>query len=407
MPYLILTIIYLIQLLLSPIFLIFVQNVKMMRKILLAGLVVLLAACEGENEGYRISGTVQNAPDGQKIIVSEINESNTQAIHIDTATVQDGKFELDLPEKDKPTISFLTVEGTRGNVVYIADNTPINFTVYPDSIYTSEISGGEDNKVLSAYLQNVRKVSKQMNENRSAMREAMLNRDTANLEELQTFQQQVFDEDKEAKIKLIQENPNSIVSVMILQDMLNSSAYSSSELMSLYEQLGAEVKETSLAKMVKTSLDRMSKTDIGSIAPQFSAPTPNGDELALKDVLGKVTLVDFWASWCKPCRVENPNIVDVYNKYHDQGFNIIQVSLDRPGQKERWVQAIEDDNLGQWNHVSNLMFWQDPVAVEYGVRAIPAAFLLDENGRIIGKDLRGDALGEKVAEVLNGSSAQN
>ena len=140
-----------------------------MRKILLAGLVVLLAACEGENEGYRISGTVQNAPDGQKIIVSEINESNTQAIHIDTATVQDGKFELDLPEIDKPTISFLTVEGTRGNVVYIADNTPINFTVYPDSIYTSQISGGEDNKVLSAYLENVREVSRKMNENRNSM----------------------------------------------------------------------------------------------------------------------------------------------------------------------------------------------------------------------------------------------
>lgn len=378
-----------------------------MRKILLAGLVVLLAACEGENEGYRISGTVQNAPDGQKIIVSELNESNTQAIHIDTVTVQDGKFELDLPEKEKPTISFLTVEGIRGNVVYIADNTPINFTVYPDSIYSSEISGGEDNKVLSAYLLHVKKVSKKMNENRTSMREAMINRDSTSLVNLQEFQQQAFDEDKNAKVELIQSNPNSIVSVMILQDMLNSSAYSTSEIMKLYEQLGTEVKENSLAKIVKTSLDKMSKTDIGSIAPQFSAPTPDGNEFALKDGLGKVTLVDFWASWCKPCRVENPNIVNVYNQYHDKGFNIIQVSLDRPGQKDKWIQAIEDDNLGQWNHVSNLMFWQDPVAVEYGIRAIPAAFLLDENGRIIGKDLRGDALGEKVAEVLNGSATQN
>ena len=378
-----------------------------MRKILLAGLVVLLAACEGENEGYRISGTVQNAPDGQKVIVSELNESNTQAIHIDTVTVQDGKFELDLPEKEKPTISFLTVEGIRGNVVYIADNTPINFTVYPDSIYSSEISGGEDNKVLSAYLLHVKKVSKKMNENRTSMREAMINRDSTSLVNLQEFQQQAFDEDKNAKVELIQSNPNSIVSVMILQDMLNSSAYSTSEIMKLYEQLGTEVKENSLAKIVKTSLDKMSKTDIGSIAPQFSAPTPDGNEFALKDGLGKVTLVDFWASWCKPCRVENPNIVNVYNQYHDKGFNIIQVSLDRPGQKDKWIQAIEDDNLGQWNHVSNLMFWQDPVAVEYGIRAIPAAFLLDENGRIIGKDLRGDALGEKVAEVLNGSATQN
>lgn len=378
----------------------------MMRKIFLAGLVVLLAACEGENEGYRISGTVQNAADGQKVIVSELNESNTQAIHIDTATVKDGRFELDLPEKEKPTISFLTIEGTRGNVVYIADNTPIEFRVYPDSIYSSGISGGKDNEVLSAYLKNVRKVSNEMGDHRSAMREAMINRDSASLINLQAVQEKAFEEDRQTKVELIESNPNSIVSVMILQDMLNSTAYSSSELRELYENLNPEIKQSPLAKMVKNSLDKMSKTEIGSKAPAFSAPTPQGDELALNDVLGKVTLVDFWASWCKPCRVENPNIVDVYNKYHDEGFNIIQVSLDRPGQKDRWVQAIEDDNLGEWNHVSNLMFWQEPIAVEYGVRAIPAAFLLDENGKIIAKDLRGEALGKKVGEVLNGNAAQ-
>ncbi|MDX1603862.1 MAG: TlpA disulfide reductase family protein [Salinimicrobium sediminis] len=188
---------------------------------------------------------------------------------------------------------------------------------------------------------------------------------------------------------------------MILQDMLNTKAYSSSEMKSLYEQLDPEVQQTSLAQTFKSSLDRMSKTDIGSPAPNFSAPTPQGKELALKDALGKVTLVDFWAAWCRPCRMENPNIVKVYNEYHDKGFNIIQVSLDRPGQKDKWIQAIEEDNLGQWNHVSNLMFWQDPIAAEYGIRAIPAAFLLDEDGKIIAKDLRGPALGQKVGELLD------
>lgn len=375
-----------------------------MRKILLAGLIVVLAACEGDDKGYQISGTVENAPDGQMIIVSELNESNTQVVHIDTATVQDGKFELDLPEREEPTISFLTVEGTRGNVVYIAEDYPINFEVYPDSIYSSKIAGGRDNEILTTYLKNINEINRKVVNNRNAMREAMINRDSASLTNLQAFQEQVFEEDRQARTELVKANPNSIVSIMILQDMVKSMAYSSSELMSLYDQLGSEVKEVPLARNVKNSLDQISKTDIGSKAPAFSAPTPQGEELALNEVLGKVTLVDFWASWCKPCRVENPNIVDVYNKFHDQGFNIIQVSLDRPGQREKWIQAIEEDNLGEWNHVSNLMFWQDPVAVEYGVRAIPAAFLLDENGRIIAKDLRGEALGEKVAEVLNNES---
>ncbi|UZH55551.1 AhpC/TSA family protein [Salinimicrobium tongyeongense] len=376
-----------------------------MRKFLLGGFVIFMAACAGDNEGYRISGTVQNAQDGQKLIVSELNDSNTQVVHIDTVEIKEEKFELDLPEKDQPTISFLSLEGTRGNVVYIANNSPVEFTVYPDSIYSSEITGGKDNEVLSEYLASVKDVSQKMGKNRNDLREAMMKKDSASLQNLQAFQEQLFEEDKKTKSSLVESNPNSIVSVMILQDMLNTSAYSSAELKAFYEQLSPEVKELPLAKIVKTRLDKMSKTAVGSKAPEFSAPTPEGNELALSEALGKVTLVDFWASWCKPCRVENPNIVEVYKKYHDQGFNIIQVSLDRPGQKDKWIQAIEDDNLGEWNHVSNLMFWQDPVAVDYGIRAIPAAFLLDEKGNIIAKNLRGEALGAKVEEVLNGSSA--
>lgn len=374
----------------------------MIRKILLVALIALLGACEdSSNNGYYISGTVNNATEGQQIIISELNDTNTQAIPIDTAVVKDGKFELDLPEKDNPTISFLNLEGTRGNILFIADNTPISFEVYPDSLFASEVTGGKDNEVLYTYLKDVRNSNSRMTETRNSMRAAFQAQDTATLKTLEDNQKESFEMDKNNRKELIKNNPGSIVSIMILQDMLNTKAYSSSEMKSLYEQLDPEVQQTSLAQTFKSSLDRMSKTDIGSPAPNFSAPTPEGKELALKDALGKVTLVDFWAAWCRPCRMENPNIVKVYNEYHDKGFNIIQVSLDRPGQKDKWVQAIEEDNLGQWNHVSNLMFWQDPIAAEYGIRAIPAAFLLDEDGKIIAKDLRGPALGQKVGELLD------
>lgn len=374
----------------------------MIRKILLVALIALLGACEdSSNNGYYISGTVNNATEGQQIIISELNDTNTQAIPIDTAVVKDGKFELDLPEKDNPTISFLNLEGTRGNILFIADNTPISFEVYPDSLFASEVTGGKDNEVLYTYLKDVRNSNSRMTETRNSMRAAFQAQDTATLKTLEDNQKESFEKDKNNRKELIKNNPGSIVSIMILQDMLNTKAYSSSEMKSLYEQLDPEVQQTSLAQTFKSSLDRMSKTDIGSPAPNFSAPTPQGKELALKDALGKVTLVDFWAAWCRPCRMENPNIVKVYNEYHDKGFNIIQVSLDRPGQKDKWVQAIEEDNLGQWNHVSNLMFWQDPIAAEYGIRAIPAAFLLDEDGKIIAKDLRGPALGQKVGELLD------
>ena len=374
----------------------------MIRNIFLVAMIAIFGSCKNQdNQGYQISGTVNNATEGQKVIISELNDTNTQAVPVDTALVTDGKFELDLPEKDKPTISFLNVEGVRGHVLYIADNTPISFEVYPDSLFASKVSGGKDNEVLYTYLKDVRNTNTRMTESRNSMRAAYQAQDTATLNSLEAAQKQYFEEDKDKKMKLIENNPGSIVSVMILQDMLNTKAYSSSEMKSLYEQLEPKIQETPLAQTFKTSLDKMSKTDIGSKAPGFSAPTPEGEELALEDVLGKVTLLDFWAAWCRPCRMENPNIVEVYNKYHDKGFNIIQVSLDRPGQKDKWLQAIEEDNLGQWNHVSNLMFWQDPIAAEYGIRAIPAAFLLDEEGKIIAKNLRGPALGEKVGELLD------
>jgi peroxiredoxin len=147
------------------------------------------------------------------------------------------------------------------------------------------------------------------------------------------------------------------------------------------------------------NIAKIGATDIGAEAPNFSGPTPKGEELALEDAMSKVTLIDFWASWCRPCRIENPNIVSIYNDYKDRGFTVIGVSLDKPNSKDAWLKAIEDDNL-EWNHVSNLKYWQEPIAQKYGIRSIPAAFLIDENGIIIGKNLRGNDLREKVKEVL-------
>lgn len=372
-----------------------------MRKILMLGVLAVLASCSEENKGYHISGTVENATEGQQLFVSELNDTNTQTEIVDTVKVTDGKFELDLPEKETPTISFLTLEGARGNVLYIADNTPISFTVYPDSLYASKVSGGKDNEILYNYMSKIRETNRKMGEARSQMRKAFSTQDTVLLKELQQAQKDIAENDKVDKKELVKENPNSIVSVMVLQDMVNTQMYSTAELKELFENLSPELKQTSLAKTLDQNLKNLSMTDVGSKAPDFSAETPEGKELALKDVLGEVTLVDFWASWCKPCRAENPNIVKIYNKYHDKGFNIIQVSLDRPGQKDKWIQAIKEDNLGKWNHISNLMFWQDPIAAQYGVRAIPAAFLLDKEGKIVGKNLRGENLEEKIAETLN------
>lgn len=371
---------------------------SIMRKFLTLFVLAMLMSCN-EDHGYSISGSIDDVPDGQKIYVSQLNEDNNQTTTIDTVEVIDGRFELDLPENESPTISFLALEGQRGNVLFIADDSPVTFELNKDSLYASTVEGGKDNKILYDYLGEIQQTNKKVSDLRTQMMQAYSNEDSAQIKNLEASQQEIIEEDQENKRELVGNNPESLVSLMVLQDMMNSKAFSNAEVREFFENLSPDVRHTFLGQTVKDEIEQLSLTDIGSKAPNFSAPTPSGEELALEDVLGKVTLIDFWAAWCKPCRRENPNIVKVYEKYHDQGFNIIGVSLDRPQDKDRWLKAIEDDNL-TWNQVSNLMFWQDPIARKYGVRAIPAAFLLDEDGVIIAKDLRGQDLEEGVAKAL-------
>ncbi len=136
----------------------------------------------------------------------------------------------------------------------------------------------------------------------------------------------------------------------------------------------------------------------GSVTPEIALPTPEGDTISLYSTRGKVVLLDFWAAWCKPCRMENPNLVANYKKYHDKGFEIFQVSLDRT--RDQWLKGIEDDGLGEWIHVSDLKFWNSVVVPVYYIEGIPTSFLLDREGKIIERNLRGEALGEKLEDIF-------
>jgi peroxiredoxin len=136
---------------------------------------------------------------------------------------------------------------------------------------------------------------------------------------------------------------------------------------------------------------------VGAVAPEIRQQTPDGGMFALSEMRGKVVLIDFWASWCRPCRMENPNIVKAYNKYRGKGFDILGVSLDRDG--NAWKNAIQQDGL-TWKHVSDLQWWNNAAAQEYGISSIPFSVLVDKEGKVIDKNLRGPALEAKLEEVL-------
>ena len=152
-----------------------------------------------------------------------------------------------------------------------------------------------------------------------------------------------------------------------------------------------------IVKLVHDRMTVIKGVSIGGEAPNFSQKTPDGTDFGISDLRGKVVLIDFWASWCGPCRKENPNVVNVYNKYKDKGFEIIGVSLDN--NKDRWLKAIKDDGL-TWHHVSDLRGWSNAVAKMYGVKSIPKTFLIDQEGKVLAKNLRGPALQQKLEELL-------
>ncbi len=158
-------------------------------------------------------------------------------------------------------------------------------------------------------------------------------------------------------------------------------------------------KDNEAYKQIKSEYDAKKLTAIGSIPPEIALQDTNGRVVKLSSLRGKYVLVDFWASWCRPCRGESPNLVKAYKKYHNKGFTIYSVSLDQS--KENWLAAIKKDQLGAWTHVSDLKGWQCVAARAYNINSIPSNFLLDKDGKIIAKNLRGSALEKKLGEIFS------
>lgn len=198
--------------------------------------------------------------------------------------------------------------------------------------------------------------------------------------------------------KYIKANPTSPIGLYALQQYAGYDI-NADKVEPLFNQLSAATQASAAGTDFKAKIDVAKKTGIGKYAMDFTQNDTLGNPVALSSFKGKYVLVDFWASWCGPCRRENPNVVKTFNAYKDKPFTILSVSLDQPNAKDKWIKAIHDDNL-TWTHVSDLQFWNNAVAKQYGIQAIPQNLLLDPEGKIIAKNLRGETLSEKLAEVF-------
>lgn len=377
-----------------------------MKKIALIATTLLVIACQKDQKGYSITANAAGFENGTVVYVNAISQSSRPII-IDSTTIQNEKFEIALPTPESNDFNYLTFKDIRGNVLFLAENNPIKITIYKDSMRSSVIEGGTENNLFSTYVNTLNKYNEEKAKLSNQHHVSSKLGETDKVLQISAKREELVKKENQFRKDLADKHSNSLVSIMALTDLLNLKIVTPQEAKTKLSTINDSLKTSRLGKNLELLINSaitvatQKNIDIGSPAEDFSAPAPNGKVLSLKESMGKVTIIDFWASWCKPCRIENPNVVKVYNKYHKKGLNIIGVSLDK--KQDAWTQAIADDNL-DWNHVSNLQFWQDPIAIAYGVRSIPATFILDEKGNIIAKNLRGPALEQKIAELLEQKS---
>ncbi len=375
-----------------------------MKKLLLVAIsTAFLFSCNKETntDGYHVSGTIDSMEDGVKVFI-ETPDNQGGVTTVDTAFVKNGKFEFKGKAKEIE-IAYLQIEDLQGKIPFVLENQKITITAYKDSLQASKIGGSYNNDELTKFNKEFENFQKKVNKFQTVNSDAFMAAQQANDTETMTkISEDYMTLEKEFTVftnAYVTENPNSFVTLMLLAQMVNNPDADFTKVKADAEALAPELKSTKIGLEIQEKLKSLSSTSVGQMAPDFSAPNPEGKIVSLKESLGKVTLIDFWASWCGPCRRENPNVVALYNEFHDKGFNIIGVSLDKEDKKDEWIKAIEVDKL-TWTQISNLKFWQDPIAKQYNVQGIPATFLLDAEGRIVAKNLRGAELRAKVAELL-------
>lgn len=341
-----------------------------------------------------VAGVVENPIDDGLIILERLGAKGVQKV--DSTKIDGDKFTFFVQEDeqafyrvnlfDKQYVTFI-LAGTDDVINITADGSKATGDF---SVSGSEINDQKDK---------IDQVEKDFSSKAMAIEQSFLNaRETNNQEDMERYRLQYFSDLKvkndNMKKTIWEATPNlSAIYGLNYLDANNEFGFMDS-VATAFKESGQLL---DYAQSIIDRVDNMRKLAIGSPAPEIEMPSPDGEIITLSSLRGKYVLIDFWAAWCRPCRMENPNVKKMYATYADKGFEILGVSLDRT--KDAWVQAIEKDGL-PWKHVSDLQYFNSEAARLYEIEAIPATYLIDPQGNILAKGLRGPSLRAKLKEIF-------
>jgi peroxiredoxin len=365
----------------------------MKKSVSLLLVIMVLFSCTSKPH-YTVNGKITGS-DSIMFYLQKRDDGKT--ITIDSARSHKGSFTLKGGLLDYPQMIQLVAGKTRKRTAFYLENSEITITGSLDSLFSARITGSKTQDQYNAFIESNKPLSNVYSKLYEEYRVARKANNTARIASIEKQADSIQKEMMKLQRKFVKDNPASYITPSVLASL--SSQMEPQDLELALSELDTTIAALPQIKVLKERVMAMKAVSEGQKAPDFTMNDPEDKPVSLSSRIGsKLLLIDFWASWCNPCRQENPNVVKVYSEFHKKGFDVLGVSLDQ--KKEAWVKAISDDKL-TWTHVSDLKYWGNDAARLYAVNQIPSNFLLDDKGIIIGRNLRGDDLYKKVKEILD------